>query len=441
MSTPNKILGPLARKGLTWLSKGRLPQIDGTLLLPGLLASVEIIRDRWGIPHIYAANAHDLFFAQGFVHAQDRLWQMEIHRRTGQGTLSEVFGELALDTDRAIRTFGFNRLAQADWAKASTELRDVTLAYTEGINAFLGHPSSKLPIEFTLLRYQPEPWQPEDTMAFSRVIMWQLSHAWYGEIVRAQIAQAVGEEHAAELEIHYPHTNPITLPTGIEFNALDPKGLLQKVSGPFLERGKGSNAWAVSAHKSATSHAFLCNDMHLSLAAPALWYEAHLVGGDFNITGVTIPGAPGVLVGHNAHIAWGMTLAFTDCEDLFIEQIDSQNPHRYRFQDTWREAEVISETIKVKDQPEAYVEQVIITHHGPIISDVVDYPEQRIAVNSMALRPAPSFQGWLLLNKAHNWDEFVEAVRLIQAPQLNVTYADVAGNIGHWVSGRVSNTR
>jgi len=428
--------GSIARLAINSMSRRRLPHINGELNLSGLNAPIEIFRDPWGIPHIYTQTNIDAFFAQGFVHAQDRLFQMEINRRTGLGTLSELFGELALDTDRAIRTFGFNRLGKADWENASQELKDGISAYTAGVNAFLEHPKTKLPIEFTLLGHKPEPWSVEHSMGFTRVMMWQLSHAWQGEIIRAEIIERVGAEHAAELEIHFPEENPLTLPKGIEFNALDPDGSLRKIPGPFLERGKGSNAWAVSAEKSATGNAVLSNDMHLALSMPSLWYIVHLVAGDgYQASGVSLPGVPMVMVGHNAHIAWGMTLAFTDAEDLFIEQINSQN--QYLYHDEWRDVDVIEEVIQVKGRKEPHVEPVIITHHGPIISDVVGYPEQRVAVNSMALRPSLAFDGWLGLNLARNWDDFVEAMELIHAPQLNVTYADVYNNIGHWVSGKV----
>jgi penicillin amidase len=437
MTTIYDLLGLLARKGLTWLSRRRLPQIEGTLSLPGLEGTAEVLRDRWGIPHLYATTLPDLLFAQGFVHAQDRLWQMELNRRMARGRLSELFGELALDTDRTTRTFGFDRLGRADWARASEEMRELITAYAAGVNAFLAHTRSRLPVEFTLLRHRPEPWQPEDSLAFARVMIWELSHAWYGEIVRAQVAEAVGPQRAAELEIHYPVQNPLTLPAGIEFNRLDPDGALRRAPGPFLDRGKGSNAWAVSGAKSATGHPYLCNDMHLTLSLPGLWYMVHLHAGEFHATGVSLPGLPLVLVGHNARIAWGMTLAFTDCEDLFVEQVEPDASYRYRFRDEWLEAEVVPETIQVKGRAEPYVEQVMITRHGPIISGVVGVPDQRIAVNSMALRPCPAIEGWLRLNQARGWDQFVEAMRLIEAPQLHVAYADVEGNIGGWVTGKV----
>lgn len=436
MSWIENLIGPPLRAVLTWLNRKSLPQTTGVLTLPGLDGEVEIIRDRWGVPHIYAKSAPDLHFALGFTHAQDRLWQMELNRRTSRGQLSELFGELALDTDRAVRTFGFDRLGQADWEQTDEDTRAAFVAYAAGVNAFLDQPGVTLPVEFTLLGHRPKRWRPEDGVAFSRVMVWQLSHAWYGEIVRALIAEATGEEHAAELEIAYPPSSPITLPAGIEFNALDADGL-HKADGPFLRRGLGSNAWAVSGNRSVTGHPYLCNDMHLPLSMPALWYQAHLVGGGLDVTGVTLPGLPLVLVGHNAHIAWGMTLAFTDCEDLFIEEIDPENPYRYRYQDEWLEAEVITEPIQVKGQSEPYLEQVLVTRHGPIISDVVGYGKQRVAVRSMALRPGPMMAGWHRLNKAAGWDDFVEAMQLIEAPQLNVAYADVEGNIGYWVTGKV----
>jgi penicillin amidase len=438
MSTIHAILGPIMRAGLTWLSRRRLPQTDGTLNLPGLKAPVEIIRDRWGVPHIYADNLHDLFFAQGFVHAQDRLWQMEINRRTATGRLSELFGDVALDTDRLTRTFGFNRLAQADLDSASEEMQEALDAYAVGVNVFLDQTDGRLPVEFTLLRHWPEPWTPQDSLAWVRVMIWNLSHAWASEIVRARLIEKLGPDRAADLEIRYPERNPITLPQGIEFNQFTANGILEATTGPFLGQAFGSNGWAVAADRMSTGAPALCNDMHLQLQSPSIWYAIHLDAGEqFNVTGVSLPGIPCVEVGHNSHIAWGMTLAFTDCEDLFVEKFHPDDPHRYQFQDEWLEANVIHEPIHVKGRTDPHVEEVIVTHHGPIISDVVGTPGMRLAVQSMALRPCPAIQGWFQLDQAQGWDDFVAAMRLIKAPQLNVPYADVDGNIGYWVTGKV----
>jgi len=430
--------GAALRGGLRLVDRHRLPLSNGSLDLEGLLAPAEVLRDRWGVPHLYAANDHDLYLAQGLVHAQDRLWQMEVMRRLAAGRLSELFGEVSLDTDRAARTFGFARLGRADLEQVEPTMREALEAYAAGVNACLASPAALggRPIEFLLLRHRPEPWRPEDSMAIARLIMWMLSHAWYSEIVRAQLIEAVGAEHAAELELSTPPGVPPVLPRGIEFNRLMADGLLESCQGPFLSRGLGSNAWAVASSRSETGHPLLCNDMHLPLSAPGLWHLTHQQAGDLNVTGASLAGVPFVLVGHNAHIAWGMTLAFTDCEDLYIERLEPGTT-RYLFRGEWREAQVLREEIRVKGRRGPHVEEVLLTHHGPVISDVVGHPGERLAVQSMALRPSRAVRGWWELNRAADWDAFVDAVRLIGETQLNVTYADTAGNTGYWVTGAV----
>jgi len=447
MPVLNAILGAILRPALYAISRSRLPAKRGVHVIPTLEGRVEVFRDQWGIPHIYADHLRDAFRAQGYVHAQDRLWQMEINRRVGRGRLAELFGEVALDTDRLIRTFGFHRLAQTDLDNLPDDARAEVEAYAEGVNAFIEQAGKRLPVEFMLVGHQPEPWTPLDSMAFARVMIWQLSHAWASAIVRARIIEKVGPERAAELEIKYPERHPNTLPEGIEFNRLEPDGMLKAVQGPYLckglEAGFGSNGWVVAASKSASGHAVLCNDMHLKISAPGLWHFVHLNVGEngdaLHVAGVSLPGAPYVMVGHNARMAWGMTLAFTDCEDLFVEQFDPDNPHRYRFKDEWLDAEVIPEAIRVKGQDAPHVEHVIVTRHGPLISKALDYGQgpQALAVQSMALHPCRAVQGFRALNHAEGWNTFVDALRLIEAPQLNVVYADVEDNIGYWVTGTV----
>ena len=428
-------IGTVARGGLTWLGKRRLPQVNGELALPALEEPVTVVRDQWGVPHLYAANLRDVFTALGFTHAQDRLWQMEVHRRLASGRLSELFGEVALDTDRAARIFGFRRLAENDLEDMATDVQEALAAYADGVNAFIQQADGRWPLEFTLLRHTPEPWTILDSQAFVRLLIWQMSHAWYGEIVRAQLIEAVGGDHAAELEIQYPAISPTTLPQGIEFNAIDVDGVMRALRGPFLDHGKGSNAWCVAGSRTTTGAPILCNDPHLPLMLPSLWYEVQLVGGPLNVIGVSLPAMPLVLIGHNERIAWGITLAYTDCEDLFIEKIDPARPNKYRFGEEWRTAAQVTEAILVKGRAEPHIEEVTLTHHGPIVSDVIGYSGKRVAVNSMALRPNAAARGWLKLNLAQGWDDFVRAVRLITAPQLNIAYADVEGNIGHWCTG------
>ena len=440
MSIINSALGSALRAVLMPLDRRRALPVDGALRLGGLSAPVEIVRDRWGVPHIYAAGLDDLFFAQGFVHAQDRLWQMELNRRIAMGRLAELFGPVALDTDRFSRTFGFRRLAEADLV-ALGSLRGHLEAYAAGVNACLEEMGDRLPVEFALLRHRPEPWAPLDTLAWARVMAWSLSHGWASELVRARLIERLGPARAAELEIDYPPQNPLTLPQGIEFNRLAVDGALEALRGPFLNRAMGSNGWAVTGSRMSTGAPMLCNDMHLALQLPSIWYAVHLVAGPqgelYHASGVSLAGVPMVLVGHNARIAWGMTLAFTDCEDLYVEKFDPADPCRYEFRGEWRQAQVVREEIGIKGKAGPHIEEVIVTHHGPVVSDVIGAPEQRLALQSMALRPAPIVQGWFQLNLASGWDDFVEAMRLIEAPQLNVVYADVAGNIGLWVTGKV----
>lgn len=434
MTTITDVAAPVLRAGLSFLSRRRLPQTSGIIKLEGLSQPAEVLRDRWGVPHIYSKNMTDSLFSLGFVHAQDRLFQMELNRRTATGRLSELFGPMALDTDRAARTFGWSRLGMKDYQDLHIETKESMDAYVAGVNAYINHPSSKLPIEFTLLGIKPEPWRIEDSMAFSRLMFWQLSHAWYSEIVRAQLISKVGPEHAAEWEIKYPSENPAILPKGIEFNRLDANGSLKGISSPQMQRSQGSNCWVVSGERSVTGKPYLCNDMHLVLTLPTIWYEAHLSGGPLNISGVTMPAMPFILAGHNDRISWGITLAFTDCEDLFIEKFDPDQPHSYQTPDGWKQAEVVNETIKVKGASD-HLEPVLYTRHGPVISDVVGYPEQKVAVCSMSLRPTTGLQAFYTLNQAKNWDDFKSAMNLINSTQLNVGYADVDGNIGYYVTG------
>jgi len=443
---PGQHLWPKAlKRGLARWSRRRLAQLDGRVYLPGLESEVLIGRDEWGIPHITAGSRRDLFLAQGFVHAQDRLWQMELNRRAANGQLSAVFGPTTLATDRLARTLGFARLALSTWAQLDGQTRADVEAYTAGVNAYL-QSNPALPIEFSLLRHRPEPWQPLDSVAYGRLQMWALTEGAMGELVQAQLIEKVGAERAAELAPAYPPGNPVTLPEGIELNEQQVNNLLSTAgphSTPFLGKSgatgaaRGSNAWVIAAGRSATGHAILGNDMHLPVGTPSVWYYVHLESDDgLFVAGFSQPGLPYVLVGHNAQIAWGATLAYTDCEDLFVEQLHPGDATRYCFRGQWRQAEVFEEYIAVRGRPD-HVERVVVTHHGPVVSSVLPANGQVLALSSTALRPRLCISGFRRLNEAGHWDDFVAAVEQIHAPALNLLYADIQDNIGHWVSGRV----
>lgn len=449
-----------------------LPRTDGTQHLPGFADRVEILRDRWGVPHIYARSNSDLFAALGYVHAQDRLWQMELNRHTGHGRLSELFGPMALETDRFIRVLGFSRQARRDLETLSDETRAIIAAYVQGINTFLAANSTRLPVEFMLLRHQPQPWQAEDILVWSKIIAYGLSFNWATELLNAHILAALGEEQARRLLLHYPDDQPATLPrdafarNGIGEQLLDVVARIgRNMNGQHF--GEGSNAWVINGQRSSSGKPLLANDPHLSITLPSIWYEAHLEGGDFRVTGVTFPGAPGVLIGHNERIAWGITNSMLDVQDLYIERFDPQDPLRYAWRGEWEQAQVFHEEIHIKGQQEPFREEVRVTRHGPVISAVAAPPESPLRPHSAPQQPdqpdqpaderpaAPcaeheeialrwsvfdfsrTVQSLIALNRAHNWEEFRAAVAQWDAPPQNFVYADVDGHYGYALGGLV----
>lgn len=437
----HQILGGAAGKVIRSMSRRRMPRKEGKMDLPGLKAEVTIKLDAQGVPYIYAENRSDLFFAQGFVHAQDRLWQMEINRRVANGRVSEILGKNALETDRLSRTLGFARMAEHDHELISPELREHVKAYCNGINAFLEQEETQLPVEFALLKYKPEPWTELDVLAFTRLMTLQLSNGWGHEIARAHLIEALGPEYATELNLRHHSSTPTTLPFGIEANHRQPDGRLEAFDGPFIKPVGGSNAWVLAGERTDTGKPYLCNDPHLNLLAPSVWYQIYLEGGGVRVQGVSIPGMPLVMIGHNSNISWGITLAFTDIQDVFVEKFETGSESRYHFKDEVLEAEVHRELIDIKGEDESHVEVVVVTRNGPVISEAIDLPLEKKAdyhyvLSSPALKPSRLTMGWYGMDIAQGWDDFVEALRFIDAPGLNLVYADTKGNIGHWVTGK-----
>lgn len=440
-------LGALAGLGTLAVLRRSLPRTSGTLRLPGLHASVEVRRDRWGIPHIYAANNDDLFLALGYVHAQDRLWQMELNRRTAHGQLAELFGPIALSSDRFVRVLGFSRITQREVECLDAPTRQVLTAYVQGINTFLETPGSRLPLEFRLVRHTPRPWEIADILVWGKVLALTLSGNWTSELLNARIVATVGAERAAELLPRYPDNHPITVPAGISFSEHIGEEALRAAAeaAPFLHNpglAQGSNAWAVGGSRTATGQPLLAGDPHLSLTLPSLWYEAHLEGGDYAVAGVTFPGVPGVLIGHNAAIAWSITNSMLDVQDLYIERFHPDDPLRYAWQDGWEQAELVREEILVKGQPQPVVEEVRITRHGPVISSIAApdsplHPSEYLALRWTALEPSHILQAILQINQAQNWEAFRAALALWDAPPQNFVYADVHGHYGYALGGNV----
>ena len=430
-------LGIGALKGVfTKWSKSKLPKIEGSIKVKGLTNEVEIIRDKWGIPHIYASNLKDVLFAQGFVHAQDRLWQIELNRRAARGTLSEFIGKDALDADRLSRTLGFERVGRQDWDLFDNDQHEILKAYCHGVNAWMNNKHFKKPLEFSLLKLDPKPFEPIDIVSISRLLTSQMTWGWYDELVRAKLIEAIGQDAAAELDCTYLN-KAITLPNGIEFNQikLDSK---MKDGGNYTPNFSGSNAWTISGNNTTTGKPFLCNDPHLVVKNPNIWYEIHLDCPELKVTGVSIPGAPMVQIGHNENIGWGITLSFTDLEDLFIEKFTDASMSHHYYKNEKHATEIIEEKISIKGETKPHIERIYKTKHGVVISEILGCPDRKLALQSMSYQPSKALWGWFELNHAKNYEDFSNAIKYWSAPGLNIVYADIAGNIGYYNSGKVS---
>jgi penicillin G amidase len=429
----------LAKRGMDWLSQKRLARHAGRFRLAGLNSRVEIIRDRWGVPHIFAENYQDLFFAQGYVHAQDRFWQMEFQRRLVAGRLAEVFGSMAVSADRWMRILGMYHVAEREVGLIQTGDRPVLESYSEGVNAYLSR--RHLPVEFALLRYEPEPWKPADSLAWSKMMAWMLSVNWESELFRQQLVERLGPEVAAQLELQANECWPLVLDLpealGFENQLAD---FARSWAGPGAREGVGSNNWVVSGSRTTSGKPILANDMHLLLTAPSVWYENHLVSNDYNVTGVSLPGLPMIISGHNGRVAWGLTAGFADIQDLYEEQLrrTPQGGVEYMFEEQWHPAEVRQEEIRVRGGG-AQVQEVVVTRHGPIINDMLEEtPKKPYALKWTASETSGStFNALWSINQARDCYEFREALRFWNVPVLNIVYADVEGNIGYSLAGKV----
>ncbi len=432
------------------------PKVEGTIQAHGLQADVTVVRDSWGIPHIYASNPHDLFFAQGYVHAQDRFWQMEFWRRIGSGRLSEILGESGLEQDRFIRTIGWHRTAAQELETLDDETRSALEAYAEGVNAYVSAHGGSLGLEFIVLgltgtKFEPEPWTPLNSIAWGKVMAWNLSGNRTYELLRAQIAARLGTSAVDVLVPPYPERHPIIVPHPVTEPSL--RAVPEAATETFALGGGerlGSNSWVIAGDRTETGAPLLANDPHLGIQMPSIWYEIGLhcepVGPEcpYDVVGASFASTPGVIIGHNDRIAWGLTNLGPDVQDLFIERLNPENPDQYEYRGEWRDMEIIREEIQVAGREEPVVVDARITHHGPIINDVAAGTEedwsfgwQPLALSWTALQPGTLMRSVLLLDRATNWEEFREALSYWDAPSQNFVYADVEGNIGYQAPGRI----
>ena len=485
-----------AGAGYLWL-RGSLPVIDGERTVSGLAEPVDVVRDRHGVPHVLAGSEEDALFALGYVHAQDRLWQMEMNRRIGAGRLAEVLGPAALDTDRLLRVLGLYRRAEATPPYLEPGSRRRIAAYVDGVNAWMETREGPLPPEFLLLGFEPEPWTAADTLVWPKVMALDLGREWARDLMRLRLSEFLPPDRLLDFYTPYrsdkprgvelpeppgsvsartlrPHATgtrprpasmprvpaaPVRMPEmRVARRDADlppprsPHGLHTirgTVPAPFLpmlrpRNGRpGSNSWVVGGARSATGRPLLANDPHLGLTVPSVWYFAHLSWPGRHVVGATFPGMPMVVLGHNGRVAWGFTNTGADTQDLYVEKIDPDDPGRYLAPEGYRPFDVRREIIKVKDG-EDMVMRVRETRHGPVLDDALDSADGAapaghvLALAWTALRDDDlTLQAGLGLPEAWDWAAFVATFRDFHAPQQNVSYADVDGNIGFLAPGRV----
>jgi penicillin G amidase len=459
-----------------WFVYRPLPKLDGTLVLPGLQKEVLVERDRWGVPHIRASSVQDLAEAQGYVMAQDRLWQMDLLRRIGRGQLSEILGPATLSIDKDFRTMQFSRAAERDLQLMDPESRAAMEAYARGVNRFIEQHANQLPLEFSLLRYKPAPWQATDSLTISAYMYRTLTDTWERKLDRASVEARVGLDRAKELfsqEASMDHfvigdpnvPNDGSQRTRVERDEDDdddddpqPDGVL-KASAPAMpdrvpdftsalvasipgylaevtreiRHGLGSNNWVVNGQHTATGKPLLANDTHLELMLPAIWYEIHLTAPGWNVKGFTMPGAPFIIIGHNDRIAWGFTNNGADVQDLYIESFNPAAPDEYRVHGNWTKAQAVDEVIRVKGQPDEHL-RVLVTRHGPVVHRDGN---RGYALRWTATEPGGLANTYNQLGKARNWEEFRNAMKRVWGPAQNAVYADVEGNIGYIMAARV----
>ena len=484
--------------GLYWIARRPLPQLDGSVAVPGISSKVRVVRDEHGVPTIEAATLDDLFFAQGYVTAQDRLWQMDIMRRAAAGELSEVIGEDTVQMDREQRILGLRIAAEAAEKNISARDRAYFDAYARGVNAFLESHRDRLSLEFRLLKYTPRPWTVTDSLLVGARMVQDLNH--YSNppaLTREKILAKLGPELTADLYVNSswrdrPPTDVRRIEEGPAVNTgdsdededdeeeVDPEGgtgrlisalpsdlrssdlsstqvsevlMESRASSPGqtgetpviplaeLEEADsfrpGSNNWVVSGQHTISGKPLLSNDMHLDHQMPNLWFEAHLrttatKTRNFDVAGVTLPGIPFVIVGHNQRIGWGFTNVGPTVEDDYIEEFNAQG--QYKTRAGWRDAQHRQETIHVKGKPDMVMD-VVTTRHGPIITELIPGETRKIALR-WTLQDGMGLM-FFDVNSAENWEEFRKAFSTFDAPGQNVMYGDVDGHIGYQATGRV----
>jgi penicillin amidase len=415
--------------------------ITGEVKIPGLNQPVKVVRDTWGVAHIYAANQHDLFFAQGFVAAQDRLFQMEMWKRAGQGRLAEVLGSSAVERDRYARLLKYRGDMREEYKSYAPDALPILQAFTGGINAYIRYvdlpDGPGLPIEFQLSGFKPEPWKPEDCL--SRMAAYSMTGNAHAELSNAMLVSKLGSDKAQQMLDPDPPTK-LDPAEGVDYSGLTPDLLKSLVGGdvrigfPSASTPVGSNNWTISGKLTATGKPILANDPHRVIALPSLRYIVHLMAPGWDVIGAGEPALPGVAIGHNQHIAWGLTIFPVDQQDLFVEELNPANPLEYKRNGKWQTMHTEQETIKVRGGRSQTI-LLKFTDHGPVLWEDATH-NRALALRWVGSEPGTAgYLASLAVDRAQNWNEFLVALHRWKLPPENMVYADTEGNIGEQSAG------
>ncbi|WP_187254651.1 penicillin acylase family protein [Alkalicoccus halolimnae] len=433
-----------------WFVSKSHPDLDGETIAAPVTSEVDVIRDDRGVAKIEAENLEDLFYTQGYVMAQDRLFQMDMTRRLAGGELAEVVGEEALESDEYFRTYGMHRSTEALTEEFDEETTAMVDAFASGVTAYIDEAfaEGEQPLEFRILGYKPDPWTPEDTAIAVKYMGYTLTGNFREEVENYELVRTLGQE---AVELFPDYTNFSDFPIIMEENApalseagsrIDAAGhedaplQLEELTALFdfmPETWNGSNNWAISGEHTESGFPMIGDDPHLGLAIPSVWYQTHLeLEDDFHSVGVTVPGIPGVVLGHNGSVSWGVTSMSADYEDLFLERVNPDNPNEYLYDEEWEEAERIDEEIYIDGEEEPHMHRVEITRNGPIMNKFVEEgPYQAVALKWSGLEAGEELNGILRLNRSENAEEFLEGLDGFVTPGLSWVFADTDNNIGY----------
>lgn len=420
-----------------------IPDYDGKLHLSGLTAEVTVYRDKFAVPHIYAQNERDLYLAVGYCMAQDRLFQMDLIRRVTLGRLAEVVGEKAVKIDHLMRALRIDAKSRLMMSKTDPAVMEAARAFCRGVNQYVEQHRDRLPVEFAILGYTPDRWEPAHVFNVASYMAFDLSTGWKTEVMFHKVLAKAGRERLQAIlpdmpaykDVIYPEFAKLPADPKIDATLLAGAEMLEQIG---LTVFCGSNNWVVSGKKSVTGKPILANDMHLGLNAPGIWYQMHQVAADtgLDVTGVVVPGQPFVTAGHNLHMAWGFTNVMVDDMDFYQEKINPANPDEYEFNGRWRPMEVKTEKIKVKGG-KIVEKKIRFTHRGPIISEFKKLKGSALSMRWTGNAYSNESRTLYLLARAHNWDDFKNAVRTFNSVSQNIVYADINGNIGLYCSAGV----